>query len=118
MKIHKTLRVQIKMHTNFLFRLSSGGVDACQGDSGGPLACLSSLDNSFVIIGLTSFGVGCARPNSPGVYTRVSSYVIWINETIEGSPILSIASGCLSTEWNPFLIFIAGLSLLTGITIL
>ncbi len=48
----------------------AGGVDTCQGDSGGPLARGNQL------IGITSFGDGCARPNKPGVYTRVSTFLI------------------------------------------
>ncbi|MCX5330868.1 MULTISPECIES: serine protease [unclassified Streptomyces] len=48
---------------------ADGGVDACQGDSGGPLVAQGKL------VGLVSWGSGCGRPGSPGVYTRVSDVV-------------------------------------------
>ncbi|XP_066914259.1 uncharacterized protein [Clytia hemisphaerica] len=55
-----------------------GGVDACQGDSGGPLQCKDG--NKWVLWGITSWGIGCARPDRAGVYSKVTQVVDWIEE--------------------------------------
>lgn len=53
--------------------------DTCQGDSGGPLQILHPhLKCLHQIVGITSFGRVCAFKNSPGVYTRISHYIDWI----------------------------------------
>ena len=56
-----------------------GGKDACHGDSGGPL--LSKISDQWSVIGVVSTGIGCARPLLPGLYSRVSSYVNWIEKS-------------------------------------
>jgi len=53
-----------------------GGKDACQGDSGGP------VDNGSKVVGIVSWGHGCARRLKFGVYTRVSSVSKWATETV------------------------------------
>lgn len=50
-----------------------GGVDTCQGDSGGPMF-RRDASNNWIEVGIVSWGIGCARPNLPGVYTEVSRF--------------------------------------------
>ena len=56
-----------------------GGVDTCQGDSGGPMFGKTSA-GALRVVGTTSFGEGCARPDRPGVYGRVADDTLrpWI----------------------------------------
>ncbi|KAK5850783.1 hypothetical protein PBY51_001630 [Eleginops maclovinus] len=61
--------------------LLAGGKDSCQGDSGGPM--VNQQGSVWVQSGIVSFGYGCARPNLPGVYARVSNYQSWINSHIK-----------------------------------
>ncbi|KAB0801696.1 hypothetical protein PPYR_03882 [Photinus pyralis] len=59
--------------------------DTCQGDSGSPLQIVNTDPNIYCmysVVGVTSFGKGCGVINIPGVYTRVSHYIDWIEEYV------------------------------------
>ena len=59
------------------------GLDACQGDSGGPLFGVAPT-GARTLVGIVSFGIGCAAAGFPGVYARVQSYTDWICSNTNG----------------------------------
>uniref|UniRef100_A0A2C9JLA3 Peptidase S1 domain-containing protein n=1 Tax=Biomphalaria glabrata TaxID=6526 RepID=A0A2C9JLA3_BIOGL len=61
----------------------AGGVDTCSGDSGGPIFCLDSVTNTWNVVGVTSYGEGCARAGIPGVYTNTAAYYSWIQQQLQ-----------------------------------
>lgn len=58
--------------------------DSCQGDSGGSLFFEDKqiVNESYRLAGVVSFGVGCGSPDYASVYTRVASYIEWIEDIV------------------------------------
>ena len=83
----------------------AGLVDTCQGDSGGPLVtpavdgALPSDASQWTLVGVTSWGVGCARPGQPGVYARLAAPVL--NEWLSFTPPVSGGAARLTGRAEP-----------------
>ncbi|RLN31589.1 hypothetical protein BBI17_009316 [Phytophthora kernoviae] len=61
------------------------GMDSCTGDQGSPLILEKTAgDADDVLVGLSSWGIGCGDEGYPSVYSRVSSAVEWINSIAKG----------------------------------
>ncbi|XP_037772435.1 trypsin 3A1-like [Penaeus monodon] len=58
------------------------GKDVCRGDSGGPLVL--GVDGRETEVGVVSAGLGCGDPRFPGIYTRVDTFLDWLDRTVYG----------------------------------
>ncbi|KAH8418310.1 hypothetical protein KR222_009571 [Zaprionus bogoriensis] len=58
------------------------GQDSCQGDSGGPLVGYTAGSTQGKLYGIVSWGLGCAKPEFPGVYTSVAAFRNWIDAQV------------------------------------
>ncbi|KAM3585222.1 uncharacterized protein V6R79_010780 [Siganus canaliculatus] len=61
-----------------------GRQDSCKGDSGGPL--VTKYRSTVFLLGIVSWGKGCARTGNYGIYTRVSNYLEWIHNRTASPP--------------------------------
>lgn len=86
--------------------VAEGGRDTCQGDSGGPYVATLDGDGDGTpeptLVGVTSWGNGCAEAEYPGFATRVSAYVDWmVPETPEVFVRYSVRTGKHTVSWVP-----------------
>ncbi|XP_076661797.1 uncharacterized protein LOC143365245 [Halictus rubicundus] len=68
------------LHPGFICAGGEEGKDACKGDGGGPMVC--ERQGRWQLAGIVSWGIGCGQAGVPGVYSRVSHYLDWIQQIV------------------------------------
>lgn len=74
--IQKNIFINDVAPTMICAGVDEGGKGSCNGDSGGPLTVQG------IQVGITSWSNGCVRPDFPTVYTRVASFIDWIEDKL------------------------------------
>ena len=79
-------QIDIFKNLNTDLQICAGGVvgeDSCNGDSGGPLVYRPTPDSPWYQVGIVSFGTSKCGVGQPGVYTRLSAFISWIQSHFE-----------------------------------
>ena len=63
----------------------NGKGGTCVGDSGGGLQCKMNKNGPWILVGITSFGSGCAKTGYPDVFTNVAYYRQWIDNAMRNN---------------------------------
>ncbi|XP_059350546.1 uncharacterized protein KIAA1522-like isoform X2 [Daphnia carinata] len=68
-----------KLHKSFTCASTQNSINPCKVDGGSPLVCVRP-DGSHVLIGLSSWSVGCSNQQQPGVYSDVMAVAPWMQQ--------------------------------------
>lgn len=71
---------QSDKHNDFICASYKNTRDTCQSDSGGPL--MEFTNNKAIAVGIVSYGISCATKGVPGLYTRTSAFLNWIEQIV------------------------------------
>jgi len=77
---------------------AKSGTDTCQGDSGGPMTAL--VNGKTTLVGVTSWGYGCADDRYPGVYARVTAEMSWILANTDAGKYSCSSGGTTPVDGN------------------
>ncbi|XP_036919648.1 chymotrypsinogen 2 [Sturnira hondurensis] len=66
--------------TNIMVCAGASGISSCMGDSGGPLVCRKG--GAWTLVGIVSWGSSVCSTSSPGVYSRVTKLLPWVQQIL------------------------------------